>query len=355
MLILSFLIWGGIILAPGIIVGIYRVFKHVLGYSKRRQHYKPDKPVEKPDSELIAPVLLRIGMYCYLIFLLTGRFEIGVIPFVAGVTFILVVAHSSAGKKLGEKFFSWIKTDWMRWDMGGGIITSLLAGGLLSIGGANLYYQATSSVATGLLVFLGGILMSIIAGIIVGGIAISVQLLNQTLAKVTFFAMNYVVIPSQFSTIICQNCLRYTLPMQSQYKYGIRYCEHCREEVEQTKNPGKVIFTFGDVSVQREGRVFIRSNPTFGDSQPESKGTLFLPSAVDLDQKPQPVDVSEVHIDTATCYPRYVERFITFLAEYPPKDGIESVRIYYRGALEKLGENLKNALQNTFHQIEQMD
>jgi hypothetical protein len=106
--------------------------------------------------------------------------------------------------------------------------------------------------------------------------------------------------------------------------------------VEHTAESGKVIFTFGDFPQQAEGRVFVLSNP-------------------DFEQQDQPIDVSEVYIDTTTCDKRLLERFMAFIAHYSPKRGLRSVQIFYRGELEDLGENLKNALQNTFKFVEKAD
>ena len=42
------------------------------------------------------------------------------------------------------------------------------------------------------------------------------------------------------------------------------------------------------------------------------------------------------------------------MVNHPPKGGLKSVEVFYQGDLDDLGDNLKNALQNTFVQIEKL-
>jgi hypothetical protein len=93
-----------------------------------------------------------------------------------------------------------------------------------------------------------------------------------------------------------------------------------------------VILAFGNISLPHEGRIFLLSEP-------------------DFEAKDQPVDINEVYIDTKTCDSRLLERFISYILHYPPKHGVQSVKIFYKGELGRLGNNLRNALQNTFEHI----
>jgi hypothetical protein len=167
-----------------------------------------------------------------------------------------------------------------------------------------------------------------------GGLAIVRHFANKAASKMSLMLVTPLLSLLRFRIVICGGCLQYTNPMKSHYENGVKYCEHCQKEVEYTKDPGKVIVTFG-YPLEAEGRTFMLSDPNF-------------------EQKDQPIDVSEVYIDTTTCNRRMLERFVTYIVNYPPKHGIRSVRIFYQGNLADLGESLKNALHNTFVQVEQM-
>jgi hypothetical protein len=140
----------------------------------------------------------------------------------------------------------------------------------------------------------------------------------------------------RFRTILCQHCFRYTVPLRSRYVNGTRYCEHCESEVEDTRDPGRLIFVFGIVlDKPAHIRQFLLSNP-------------------DVTTRTMPFDVSEVYIDTKTCNLILLERFITHILNYPPKHGISSVTIFYQGMLDNLGDHLKNVLCNNFVKLHQI-
>ena len=96
-----------------------------------------------------------------------------------------------------------------------------------------------------------------------------------------------------------------------------------------------MVFAFGTDSIQVDESVLIFANPGFQLMK-------------------QAVDVSEIYIDTFTCKPLQLERFITYLLNYPPKKGISFVKIFHKGALDNLGKNLKNSLQNNFQHVKEM-
>ncbi len=61
-----------------------------------------------------------------------------------------------------------------------------------------------------------------------------------------------------------------------------------------------------------------------------------------------------MYIDVETCQIPAIERFLTFLINYPPKQGLKSVRVFYRGEFTESARNLKNTLDNTFQHVEQI-
>lgn len=200
-----------------------------------------------------------------------------------------------------------------------GIISGVLAGG---IGGLllSLLLGAVTHLLLGLLV---GVL---------GGIAAT------ALFFFTKWAVFRLVFPlgvvTRFTTILCENCFRATHPLRCRYERGIRYCEHCNRFVDYTRDPGRLIVAFGEMPEQPDGRVFVLANH-------------------DFEQNTQPMDISDVYLDTHHIDKRLLERFFTYIINHPPERGITSVTVSYHGALDDLGDHLKNTLRNTFSQIEQ--
>jgi hypothetical protein len=90
----------------------------------------------------------------------------------------------------------------------------------------------------------------------------------------------------------------------------------------------------------------------FGDFHPKRQRRVFLLINPDVVQRTFPIEVSEVYIDTATCDRNLLERFITYIVNYPPTRGVQSVHILCKGELDELGANLKNALHNNFRHIQ---
>lgn len=223
-----------------------------------------------------------------------------------------------------------------------------VAGGIAGYGG---YYWLSqlpgfelakdSLFAEGLGMGIAGAALGISTGCI-GGVLLSVSAVVLTLLlvfvlrmveKVVSAVLRPSLVVSRFKTIICNNCLRYTEPLNSWYEDGNRFCEHCHERVEFTHEPGVVRVVFGHEFVSKpEGRNFSLVN-------------------VDFEQKDQPLDISEVHLETKTADRRLIERFITYILNHPPKYGLSSVRVMHSGTLDELGDNLKNALCNNFEQI----
>lgn len=172
-------------------------------------------------------------------------------------------------------------------------------------------------------------------GALVNGVTMLICFIGRRLNQLMFRIIAPLFIASRFTTIICDHCYRVTFPLKCRYELGQRFCEHCQQAVEDTKVFGKVIFTFGDVPFFPEGRVFVFSNP-------------------DFEYKEYYIEVSEVYLDPQTTDKRLFERFITYIVNYPPRRGLNSVTIFYRGELEDLGVPLANALRNTCEQVIQM-
>jgi hypothetical protein len=156
----------------------------------------------------------------------------------------------------------------------------------------------------------------------------------------------------KFSTVMCGKCFRYSLPFRSQYESGRRFCEHCQQEIGLTQVIGKLVFTFGDLTLTVNNETHTIANPHFELHTLPHR--VFVFSNPDFTTLQHPVDVSEMYIDTKTCHVRNLERCITYLVTYPPRDGLHAIRIFHQGTLDELGENLKNTLRNNFKYIEQI-
>jgi hypothetical protein len=160
------------------------------------------------------------------------------------------------------------------------------------------------------------------------------------LTKVVIWGIDSLLTPilivQRFKRIVCNHCFRYSLPLRSQYAHGNRQCEHCRQPIEYAREPGKVVLAFGNISPPQDGRVFVLSDP-------------------DLEHREAPLDMLEVYIDTSTSDRRLLERFLAFILGFPPINGAQSVQIFYQGQFEDLGQNLSNAIHNTFRVVRQLE
>jgi hypothetical protein len=153
----------------------------------------------------------------------------------------------------------------------------------------------------------------------------------------------------RFRKILCTQCFHMTSPFKSQYVAGIRSCEHCGQTVERTDVSGKVLFSFGVFPFHYRGHCYDLTNPEFTLVPLPQRQFLF--SNPGFQSAEHHVAVSDVYIDTETCDCRRLEQFLTYVLHYMPPRSVRSIRVFYRGNLDNLGERLKNALQNTFHQI----
>lgn len=236
-----------------------------------------------------------------------------------------------------------------------------IAGGLLGGGVVACWMAVTGAFPNDWLritvSFLVIFLLAGIVGAFAGGWASGVGMLVALILHTVVFFLGSRLVFSRlgFTTIICQHCLQYTSAPASYYKSGTRFCEHCQKAVEQTREPGKVVLTFGAISLDTPERTIIRRDTDFGHLSPsDDTATVFLRPSFEETYQHRSIDVSEVYIDTKTCDPILLEKFLTHIINYPPKRGLGSIRIFYRESLDGLGDNLKNALQNTFRHVEQI-
>lgn len=377
-------ILGGTILLPGIMIGCYRSCRHILGYSNEILFGYSEHSQYLMEIHGILPLyLLTSGVFSVIGGLLAiarggdvtpvygiisgGVFGVVVIHFVKGLHWLAYhdyqmlanviaigvggITGGIAGGFLGTiagiiasictivAFFRPFENDditgmipgigWIAGGVAGGIAGVFVVSDLASGFADKQYGEIMFSVSI-------GILVGVITGMLAGGLVAVMLFIEKMISNIVSSILTPLLISSRFVTMICSHCLRYTDRFQSRYEHGKRYCEYCNNEVERTRDPGKVIVTFGDIPLQPEGRIFMFSNP-------------------DFEQKEQPIDVSEVYIDANTCNKLLIERFITYIVNSPPTYGLESVRIFYRGKLDDLGTNLRNVFQNTFSHIEKVD
>lgn len=237
------------------------------------------------------------------------------------------------------------------------LLTGIVLGGLaasvrgiragLQVGGKGVLHIFCSSVLIGLGGALMGAILADTAGLVFGaffsilgsGMACGLGFIGLLVAQWIAGGIAWLIMPSiilsRFSRILCNYCLRYTHPLHSTYKRGQRYCERCRRPVELTDEVGMVVVRFGDVPFVPQGRVFLLSNPDFVHYR-------------------KTIEVSLVYLDTLTCDRVLLERFLTYLMNYPPEQGLQQIEVYTQGELDELGPNLKNLLRNTFHCVKQV-
>jgi hypothetical protein len=243
------------------------------------------------------------------------------------------------------------------WDIGRPIEGIMVAGLAMSMGGYTAFlFLIFSPEISWLFDDVGFVLVFPLICPFCGFVcALEMKLLSFVVAglhKGIAFLITRLVIGVYFRTIICSHCFRLTFPYMSRYANGTRYCEHCHAVVDRSTTVGKVVFAFGTFPLNMNGTIHHMSIRNFE--------VLRLPKNIYLFSNPgfntadRIVDVSEIYIDTATCPPYQFERFLTYIVNYPPTHGLTSINIFYRGTLDALGENLKNALQNNFPHLEKM-
>jgi hypothetical protein len=360
-------IFAGVMLIPGISLSLVRLAHYIVGAVNPVWFGVPPETAFPIRAQKHRGVLSSIrggagidGVIGALGIIPASVFFTGILSVMAGITMAIVVAEGELTEPLLLPFLgiasalTGLTSIGVLWKFrarahGVGDFLALMIGGIPGV----ILGAGSGWVFTGLSGVLTGVCYGLLLGILYGIVAFCMALLALSIGLVIdkfLFPVLALLFMQQY-TVICANCLRYTEPMKSRYDKGKRYCEHCQAAVERTPITGKVIFVFGNFSLQPGKRQFICENPTFGLVQADIEGKLFFRSRVTLDQREQPVDVSEVYIDASSCEPHLIERFLTFIVNFPPKKGIHSVRIFHRGELDDLGVNLKNALHNTFSSV----
>ncbi len=319
---------SGTIFLPGLIGAVCHSCRQVFGDSNEYHQY--DDFEDDIDLGIIPAVILRIGIYS-IILLLPNVFSYGkaspadiIWGFIIGG--FLGLIHTIVSEIVG---CFWV--DERAVPIAAEIITGMVVGAVNSgffAGFISFSYRGTGEL-------LPGVIIGTIVGVMTGGIILFIFLVTHIITEIFSSAMAPLLSLLRFKKVLCNNCLRYTHPLCSRYTRGKRYCEHCYEEVEWTKPLGNLIFTFGNFHQRPKSRIFVLSNP-------------------DFERKNHAVDVSEVYIDTKTSDTFLLERFMTYIVNYPPLHGVQSVRIFYSGKLDDLGKNLKNALRNNFSHVAQI-
>ncbi len=216
-------------------------------------------------------------------------------------------------------------------EIGAWFLIYSVAGGFLSAMLMMSHGQGSDAFTGGLVGWLGGAFV----GALYGNCVVLLLILARAFSWGMEVLLRTPLTLSRFATIVCQECLRLTFPLQSRYEKGERFCEHCDQPVELTKIPGKVIVTFGTITPPSGKRFFVLPDP-------------------DFEEKERIIDISDLYLDPATTDRRLLERFITYIINHPPKEGVDSIRVFFGGGLEALGTNLKNVLHNTFDTLEQV-
>jgi hypothetical protein len=142
-------------------------------------------------------------------------------------------------------------------------------------------------------------------------------------------------------TVLCHHCFQYTTPFKSNYKDGKRWCEHCQGSVAETSSVGSLVLAFGNFNERQKAQI-VAGQRTFLLENPQ------------VERKTQPMDIAKIYLDCPTTDFDLFEQFLTYLLNYPPRRGIQSIQVVYTGELHTLPSNLKNVLQNTFQSIERM-
>ncbi len=317
----------------GILGGVENLCKHIFG-----------DPVKNVTLKKIPLVILKAEIFSFMaLWAITIRrmpwyppldFKVFPILGIIGFAGILALVHTASLKRREELFLvnNAMMSGLSQKMVAHGKLVGRIAGGIVGV----LIGILAEEFGVGLL----GLVVGAITGGFIGMAWIWATILGyiftRFIAKTVYAALAPFFILFKFRTILCNHCFRFTQSLKSRYENGIRYCEHCQQDVEKTHDPGKVVLTFGNVLIQQDGRVFLLSDP-------------------DFEQKVQPVDVSEVYIDTTTTDKRLLERFITYVINHPPRYGINSVRVLYQGEFDELGANLKNSLENNFMNIEMLE
>lgn len=399
------------LLVSGVMTGIFRTLHKVLGYSNR---YVGGNPEGYTDIGIVPLLILKTGVGSLFGVVIASEIS----AFREPSTIITLSIVFGGGLACIHSAIVWFLASARRFNCGLvgagiGLFIGGIIGGIIGGLGAQIFHSEIVAILLFILVLAGGIILGSVLGVkyeqsssgrlaaevaatmvlcgcvgglvglfgfnaefgaavigmffgaflgeILGGVFVILLTMLAIFSLFVFIGLSHLLILARFKTILCGNCLCYTQPLKSRYNAGLRYCEHCHTEVELTREPGKVIFLFGQFSesqlqeLRSSGkRNFIVLNPTFGETRQKPENGLFFRSAVDLNREECPVDASEVYIDTKTSEWRLLERFITYIVNYQPRHGLQSIKLFYWGEINDFGENLRNALRNNFGHLKQL-
>jgi hypothetical protein len=114
-----------------------------------------------------------------------------------------------------------------------------------------------------------------------------------------------------YHTIICNHCLRRTRLVKSRYAPERCYCEYCANELNDLNDPGRIIVTFGKVSLAPQGKMFVLSDDNFEE----------------FEQAGEALDVTDIYIDIATYSVLLLEKCLLHLCNYPLAHGLKAIRV----------------------------
>jgi hypothetical protein len=135
---------------------------------------------------------------------------------------------------------------------------------------------------------------------------------------------------SRFPRAICDECLRWSSPLQSDFRVGVRHCERCG----------------GVVSLGRPGRLVATLSET--DSNADVPERIFLRSSEALVQRDRPVDVTHIRIPKGLTIYRGLENITVMLISRVPTDGLASVKVYSEIPVDELPAYTRNLIGNHF-------
>ena len=180
----------------------------------------------------------------------------------------------------------------------------------------------------------GGIIGSAVGIVAVAGLVSVAYGVTWTVSRIFCGFLTFLLTIIRFKKVICNNCYRYSFPLKSAYSSGERLCENCDKEMDYSRDPGRVIMVFGNYPVDETGRKFIFKNPDFAK----------------MDYQ---IDVTDTYIDSKSADPLLIEQFVTHVRElFPPRYGVDSIRVYHRGSLATLGANIDNLIVNNFEKVQ---
>jgi hypothetical protein len=249
---------GIVMLASGIVAGVYHACKRVLGYSNDRLFGFSFDNREIGSIPLFIQSLggCFVTHFPWFFWIFIDNFEN---PSALMRAVMMMAMISSLGIVLGSPV---AKRDYDAIPLLGlGILgVEMLLGGMIGSGGIRMETKLLHG-------FGHDALMSGWSGVI-GLVLLPLVLVvlypfAKMIDRLVSVMMAPVIMLFEARPVLCNHCLRYTKPLRLQsYNAGARLCTHCHQWTEQTYNdPGEVICTFAETPFNAEGRTFVLHNP----------------------------------------------------------------------------------------------